>query len=100
MNQLTWNEILQSYVQNPRDVITRKNGIWFYAYAEENNVYVEAGRNHTHRSKITVRRRLDKENFEKVLEMYINGEPRLEICQVTQNSSYWFGIFAELLEKD
>lgn len=75
------------------------NGKWFFTYTEENDVYIEPGRNHANRSKITVRRRLDKKNFEKVLDMYIRNEPRIKIRDVTQNSSYWIGIFAELLEK-
>lgn len=41
------------------------NGKWFFTYTEENDVYIEPGRNHANRSKITVRRRLDKKNFEK-----------------------------------
>lgn len=99
MKQLTWDEIMKSFTQNPRDVITRENGIWYYVYSEKDNVYIESGKNHTNRSRITVRRRLDKENFEKVLAMYINNEPRIKVRDVTQNASYWFGIFSELLAK-
>ena len=96
MNKLTWNDILKSYTDNPRDVITRENGIWFYAYGEGNKVYIESGRSHENCSKITVRRSLGSENFEEVYDMYLKKAPREEVCAVTQNSSYWFGIFSEL----
>lgn len=98
MNKLTWNEILQSFTQEPRDVITRKNGVWFYASGDGKNIFIESGKEHENRSKITVCRRLDKDNFDKVFDMYVNNEPRAKICEVTQNSSYWFGIFHELLK--
>ena len=96
MNKLTWNDILKSYTDNPRDVITRENGIWFYAYGEGNKVYIESGRSHENCSIITLRRLLDSGNFEEVYDMYLKKAPREEVCAVTQNSSYWFGIFSEL----
>ncbi len=100
MKKLTLEEILKSFNERPRDVITRNGGVWFYAYADDKNVYIEAGRNHTKCSRITVRRRLDIENFETVYEMYLNSTPRNEICDVTLNSSYWYGILSELSDRD
>lgn len=97
MNNLTWEEIFDSFAKDPRDVITRQNGVWFYTYTEGKNIYVESGKNHTHCSKITTRRRLDSENFEIIYDMYLNNTPRSEVLNVTINSSYWFGIFSDLL---
>ena len=96
MIQLTINSIVNSYTNNPRNVITRKNGVWFYAYGDGENVYIESGRGKARCSKITVRRRLDLNNFDQVYMMYKQGNPRSEICDVTQNSSYWFGIFEDM----
>lgn len=100
MNTLTWEAILKSFTENPRDVITRKNGVWFYTYGDGKNVYVEAGKNHGNCSKITVRRRLDHKNFEEIFDMYENNIPRSEVQEITQNSSYWFGIFSTLLNEN
>ena len=97
MHNSTWKEIFESFVKKPRDVITRQNGVWFYTYAEGKNIYVEAGRNHTNRSKITTCRRLDNENFERIYDMYLNNTPRSKVQKITMNSSYWFGIFSDLL---
>ena len=99
MNNLTWEGIFKSFTDNPRDVITRKNGVWFYAYGDGENVYVEAGKNHKKCSKITMRRRLDREKFEEIFDMYVNNSPLREVREITQNSSYWFGIFSDLLSK-
>lgn len=96
MNTLTWEKILNSFTENPRDVLTRDGGVWFYAYGDGKNVYIEAGKNHTKCSKITMRRILDKSNFKDVFDMYLTGAPRSEVCAITQNSSYWFGIFSTL----
>ena len=97
MKHLTARSIVNSFTNNPRNVLTRKNGVWFYAWGDGENVYIESGRDKARCSKITVRRRLDLNNFEQVYEMYLLGSPRSEVCDVTQNSSYWFGIFEDLL---
>lgn len=99
MKQITFASIVNSYTNNPRNVITRKNGVWFYAYGDGENVYIEGGRGKANCSKIRVRRRLDRQNFEKIYSMYIQGKPRSEIRDVTQNSSYWIGIFEDLESK-
>lgn len=96
---MNWNQILSSYTENPRDVRTRDEGIWFYAYGEGENIYIESGRYHQDCSHINGRRLLDRENLEEVYAMYRNGTARYKVCEVTQNSSYWFGIFRELEQR-
>lgn len=96
MKEITIKDIINSYTITPRNVLTRKNGVWFYARGDGENIYIESGRGKAHCSKITVRRRLDLNNFDEVYLMYKQGAPRTEVCNVTQNSSYWFGIFADL----
>lgn len=97
MEHLTWERILRSYTDTPRDVLTRENGIWFYAWGDGIHVYVESGRNHRDCSHISGVRRLDCQNFEKVYTMYLNQVPRMKVRDATQNSSYWYGIFRDLL---
>ena len=99
MINLTWRNILESFTKNPRDVITRRDGVWFYTYGDGEKVYIESAKNHARSSKITSRRVLDCKNFEKIYGMYVDGIPRSEVRNVTQNSSYWFGIFASLLNE-
>ena len=96
MKKITFQSIINSYTSNPRNVITKENGVWFYAYSDGENVYIESGRGEANCSKITVRRRLDTQNFQKIYYMYTQGKPRSEIRDVTQNSSYWLGIFEDM----
>ena len=47
--KITWEEMVSSYINNPRDVKTiplQKEGVWFYVYVENDDIYVESARNH------------------------------------------------------
>ena len=46
-----------------------------------------------------MRRRLDRDKFDEIFDMYVNNSPLREVREITQNSSYWFGIFSDLLSK-
>jgi len=100
MNNLTWEEILNSYTKKPRDVITLKRGLWFYVYGDGEEVYIEAGKKHCPSSKINSTRKIDKQNFEVVYKTYLSSAPRSEIADVTYNSAYWFGIFKDMSGKN
>lgn len=91
-----WIKVLKSYEKAPRDVLTHGGRKYFYVYAEKGDVYVESGRMHKNASKISVRRRLDKENLEEIYENYVEGAKPSEILDITYNSVYWFGIFRDL----
>ena len=99
----TWETILSSYTKEPRDVKTvplYKEGIWFYVYAENNNIYIENAQNHENGSAIKKRRLLDKENFDTMLTLYYKrkkGEKvSKEAISTTHNQVYWYGIFSDL----
>ena len=98
-NCLTWEQILNSYTNTPRDVVTLKQGLWFYVYGDGKDIYIEAGKSHIPSSKINITRKIDKQNFEIVYKTYVSNTPRSEIVDVTRNSAYWFGIFEELTNK-
>lgn len=95
MNKV-WNEILSSFSENPRDVLTYGKRKYFYVYAENGDLYVESGRSHSNASEIKIRRRLDKENFDDIYEEYKSGSKPSDIVELTYNSVYWMGIFREL----
>lgn len=101
--KITWDEIVLSYTKNPRDVKTvplRKEGIWFYVFAENNDLYVTNANNHIDSSKIKTPRKIDKENFVTMLSIYAkrkNGESvTQEAIDITYNQVYWYGIFADM----
>ena len=71
--QITWEQIFSSYTNNPRDVKTvpfHRDGIWFYVYVENDNVYVKNARNHTDSSNIKIRRKIEKEKLDAMLSLY------------------------------
>lgn len=91
-----WNEIIASYSEQPRDVLTAGKRKYFYVYTQENDVYIESGRNHKNASEISSPRLLDKEELSIIYNKYIDGEKASDIKDITWNSVYWFGIFADL----
>ena len=99
-----WEEMILSYKNNPRDVKTvplKKEGIWFYVYVENDNIYVESARNHlTNSSNIKNRRKMEKEKVNTMLSIYHRrkkGESvAYEATKSTQNQVYWYGIFADM----
>ena len=101
--QISWEEIVLSYKDNPRDVKTvpiKRKGIWFYVYVENDNIYIENAREHADTSKIKIRRRLEKEKTNAMLSLYYrryNGEAvTVEATKTTVNQVYWYGIFADI----
>ncbi|MBR2499727.1 MAG: hypothetical protein IKB60_01465 [Clostridia bacterium] len=102
IKKVTWEEIVSSYMNNPRDVKTiplKGEGIWFYVYVENGNIYVENAKNHLTSSKIKIRRKIKKENFDKMVSLYYRrtkGESvSREATEITYNQVYWFGILAD-----
>ena len=102
-NKLTWHTICNSFVQNPRDVITvpkNKKGKWFFVCAEKDGIFIESAKEHNDSCRIKGRRRLEENKLESMLNIYykrLNGESvTKEAAKVTFNQIYWYGIFAEL----
>ena len=104
MDKNIWHSIVNSYTQNPRDVITtpigKRKGKWFHVNAEENKVYISEAKEHYNSSKFKMKRTLSQKELDEVFELYIkrkNGTANSkEIQEATLNSSYWFGIFNDL----
>ena len=100
----TWEEMLSSYINNPRDVKTiplKKEGVWFYVYVENNDIYVESARNHlANSSSIKNRRKIEKEKVDIMLSLYNRRKKGEKVADEakrnTQNQVYWYGIFADM----
>ena len=102
MNEKLLQTILTSYSDNPRDVATtptRGEAVWFFVWVDNSNIYVEPAHSHSPKSSVSTRQ-LDKQNLDKIFELYGLRKRgllrRTEARDITQNSSYWFGIFDDL----
>ena len=95
MNDI-WNLIKNSYLDNPRDVLTFGGRKYFYVYTEGDNVYLESGRNHSNSSNLSTSHILDKAKINIIFDAYKAGSKPSEITDITFNSVYWFGIFKDL----
>ena len=103
---MNWQTIYESFKGNPRDVRTTPKGNsqprWFFVYSENGNVYIDNAREHNYSSKIKQRRKLDKDNLEKMIELYDKRNHGVSVGEkaraVTFNQVYWFGILCDLLK--
>ena len=103
-NEQIWKKILNEFLKNPRDVktvpMTFHEPKWFYVLTVNDNLYVESGRNHNNKSKISAPRQIKQLELEAMLNLYhrrMNGEKvSAEAQSTTQNQVYWYGIFAEM----
>lgn len=101
---MTWQTVYESFQRNPRDVRTtpktNRTPLWFFVYAENGDLYIENAKNHSNSSKITQKRKLDKNNFEKMMHLSDRRDRGFSVSKearsVTVNQVYWFGIFHDL----
>lgn len=101
---MNWQTVYESFLHNPRDVKTmpktNRTPLWFFVYAEDGNIYIENAKNHCISSKITQRRKLDKNNFEKMMDLNDRRDRGFSVSEeaqsVTVNQVYWFGIFHDI----
>ncbi len=91
-----FERVKESFLRNPRDVLTFGGRKYFYVYVERGELYVEGGREHKNASRIKGRRKLDKANAEAVYAKYKVGAELSKIRELTYNSVYWLGIFRAL----
>ncbi len=101
--KVTWDNIILSYIDNPRDVKTnpiKKEGIWFYVYVENEDIYLENAKKHLCSSKIKGRRKLDKKKLDLMLMLNHERKNGAKVSQlaekITRNQVYWYGIFADI----
>lgn len=101
---MTWQTIYESFLHNSRDVRTtpktNRTPLWFFVYAEKGDIYIENAKNHSNSSKITQRRKLDKNNFTKMMNLNDQRDRGFSVSEearsVTVNQVYWFGIFHDI----
>jgi len=99
-----WNEIINEFTENPRDVQTRPTGnrmpLWFYVSGENGSIHINSGRTHVNKSNIRATRTLKKEELLGIFALYqrrkLGENVSYEATCTTQNQVYWYGIFAEL----
>ena len=92
-SETVWDQVYKYIKGNPGDIQTLSRGIWFYTYAEGGNVFIESAAAHTVSSRITVRRKLDKENAEIVYALYKSEAKSQTAREITRNYTYWRAIF-------
>ena len=102
-DKIEWRDIINSYLNNPRDVKTvplDREGKWFHVYADNDDLYIGIAADHSNTSNISQIRKLDKDKFEVMLDIYhrrMKGEQvSKEATNTTQNQVYWYGIFNDL----
>ena len=99
-----WTDIIEEFSKRPRDIHTiplqKGEPVWFYVFSKDGNIYVEGAHEHLPVSKISVMRKLNKDEFEDMLKIFhrrCKGEHiSAEATSKTVNQVYWYGIFAEL----
>ena len=104
MKKMEFNDIINEFRCNPRDVSTApiKNTIskWFYVYVQRNDVYIASGRSHTNICSISTDRRLKPSELQVMLDLYKRRKDGIpvskEATKQSVNQSYWFGIFKEM----
>ena len=100
----TWEELIKSFSETPRDVATvpmkRTQCKWFYVSVRGDKLCVESGKHHDNSSKIKSARKLNEEDLATMYDFYVrrnNGE-KLSAAETVRaiNQAYWYGIFADL----
>ena len=100
----TWEELIKSFSETPRDVATvpmkRTQCKWFYVSVRADKLCVESGKHHDNPSKIKSARKLNEEDLATMYDFYVrrnNGE-KLSAAETVRaiNQAYWYGIFADL----
>ncbi len=100
----TWNNIITRLKEVPADVSTvpsnNKVPLWFYAYVENEALYVQNSITHSPSTNMSERRKVSKVDFETVHAYYhrwANGERylRQEVRKLSRNTAYIFALIAQ-----
>ena len=97
MMKMTYNDLVNEFRANPREVSTAPiNGSvpkWFFVYEMNNEVFIASGRNHANACRVNPDRRLKPSEYDIMLELYQRrkkGEPvSQEAGRQSINHSYW-----------
>lgn len=99
-----WKTIVAEYQNKPRDVktvpINNRVGVWFYVFADGNNICVANAKEHEPSCKLSNPRVLVESEFEGMLDLYhrrMNGDKVSKEAQaITYSQVYFYGIFADM----
>ncbi|MBO5450940.1 MAG: hypothetical protein J6A11_05280 [Lachnospiraceae bacterium] len=97
-------DLLKSFENNPRDIITipitKREGKWFYVYAENGRVIVTGAKEKFPKCSISKNRILQEKECEVMYELYLlrkqGKQISAEAMQSSRNQVYWYGIFSDL----
>lgn len=93
-----YSDLIKEFSIYPRNLST-KRGLQYFVYVKDDNLYVEEGHNCSEemKAKIRIPRLLPESEFLEVLKMYKQNKTiGKEVHNITNNASYWYGIFNEL----
>lgn len=101
-----WSKINQSIGNEQIDIKTvpsnNRSPLWYIAYIENGNLYVDNSINRVPSTKMTGRRIITKDDFLTVFQYYhrwANGETNLrqEVRAMSRNTAYIFGLIAKYI---
>ena len=98
--KLTYNDLVNSFRANPRDVETHPMNSsmpkWFYVSIQNGELCAANSKKQRPSASISAPRKLKREEFEFMYDLHRQRERGASVVQVaqsyTQNSSYWFGV--------
>lgn len=101
---LTYKEIVDSYLANPRDVITKpiinRAGKWFHVSSRDGKIMIETALFETPKCSISKTRILAEKELPIIYELYCKRKKGVAISKEaidsTRNQVYWYGIFNDL----
>ena len=88
-DKIEWRNIINSYINHPRDVITvplDREGKWFHVYADNDDLYIGVAADHSNTSNISQIRKLDKDKFEVMLDIFSSRVLFLVPCSCNNSS--------------
>lgn len=98
-----WQQIIYELQYSTKEIQTvplSGHGKWFLAYSDGHDIFVKSSKDNQPSCKISSTRKLDKEHFEGILEIYrkrCKGKAvSTEATKLTRNQVYWYGIFSAL----
>jgi hypothetical protein len=100
---LLWGKIISSLKEKSTEIATvpsnNKKPLWFNAYYENENIYVQNSMINNPSTKMSQTRKISKKDFETVYPYYIRwakGETylRQEVRELSRNTAYIFALIA------
>ncbi len=102
-SESTWINMIDQLKGTPTEIATvpsnNKEPLWFNAYVENGDLYVQNSISHKPSTKMSQRRKISKNDFDVVYSYYhrwANGERHLrqEVRTLSRNTAYIFALIA------